>query len=81
MKEANWLTGLQTHLTADNAHKALNAGCEFLRNNPVAADLAPQSVMAGCSMYQNYRGTRPCEESCHAAPRESPAIQEKEAKR
>ena len=55
MKEASWLSGLQSHFTADNAHKALNAGCEFLRNNPVAADLAPKSVMAGCSVYQHYR--------------------------
>ena len=55
MKEASWLSGIQKYANADSAHKALNAGCEFLRNNPIAADLAPKTVMAGCSMYQNYR--------------------------
>ncbi len=59
MKEASWLSGLQKYANADNAHKALNAGCEFLRNNPIAADLAPKTVMAGCSMYQNYRAAMP----------------------
>ena len=53
------MQSITSHLTRDNASKALNMGCDYLRANPMAAEFAPKGVMAGCSLFDHYKRPAP----------------------
>ena len=43
-------------LTLENAKRIGNAGCDFLRTNPYARELAPAAVLTGCRVLAHATG-------------------------